>query len=170
MNLADVEAFLANAKLLDTHEGIDVFRGEHRWLSNFAAAQVNLDGMSYPTVEHAYQAAKTLNPVERGRIRTAPTPGDAKRWGRQGTQRKDWEAVKIDVMYGLLKQKFAPGSDLGDRLLSTGSCLLVEGNTWGDTFWGVFSGRGKNVLGALLMIVRRELQKELPSIVPEDMS
>ena len=32
-----------------------------RFLSNFAYASVLFDGVSYATVEHAYQAAKTLD-------------------------------------------------------------------------------------------------------------
>lgn len=29
-----------------------------------------------------------------------------------------------------------------------------EGNTWGDTFWGICGGQGSNMLGQLLMDVR----------------
>ena len=109
--------------------------------SNFYPAPVRLlDGLDYPpdceypTVEHAYQAAKTLHPHERERVRDAATPGKAKRLGREVTMRPDWEAVKLSVMWGLLWQKFAPGTAPYATLLATGEEELVEWNTWGDRF------------------------------------
>jgi predicted NAD-dependent protein-ADP-ribosyltransferase YbiA (DUF1768 family) len=78
--------------------------------------------------------------------------------GQKVTLRKDWEGVKIQVMRDVLRLKFAnPG--LRDRLLETGDRELIEGNTWGDTFWGVCRGSGKNWLGQLLMELRGELSK-----------
>ena len=55
--------------------------------------------------------------------------------------------------------------DLKQRLLATGDKRLVEGNTWGDTFWGVDlrSGRGENQLGRILMRVREELKENADS-------
>jgi len=45
---------------------INTFRGKYRFLSNFYYAEVNYEGIRYPTVEHAYQAAKTLSTDIRG--------------------------------------------------------------------------------------------------------
>lgn len=59
-------------------------------------------------------------------------------------RRPDWEDVKVDIMLGLLRQKFQH-PELGAKLLATGDAYLVEGNTWGDTFWGVFNGKGQNI-------------------------
>ncbi len=137
---------------------IDKFFNEHAFLSNFYDSRVFYDGVSYPTVEHAYQAAKTLNPVERSKIRMAKTAGEAKKLGRGVTLRKDWENAKVRVMLDLLREKFSdPG--LRHQLLDTGDVELVEGNSWGDKFWGVDSktGKGKNMLGKLLMQVRMEM-------------
>ena len=61
---------------------IDRFREKYAFLSNFHPSEVGMDGLLYPTVEHAYQAAKTLNPGLRAAIRTAGTPGYAKQMGR----------------------------------------------------------------------------------------
>jgi N-glycosidase YbiA len=135
---------------------IERFDGEYRWLSNFYPAAVTLDGVIYPTVEHAYQAAKTLDRAERLGIGLKPTPGQAKRAGRHVTLRPDWDAIKVDVMEGLLRQKFS-SADLRNKLVDTGEEMIVEGNTWGDTFWGVCRGEGKNTLGRLLMLIRHEL-------------
>lgn len=136
---------------------ITSFQGEHRWLSNFHPCTVTWDG-PYPSVEHAYQAAKSLVKAERDRVRACPTPADAKRAGRTLTIRPDWDAVKLRVMAHLLRQKFAPGSALAARLLATGDAELVEGNGWGDTYWGVCDGVGQNHLGLMLMQIRDELR------------
>ena len=52
------------------------------------------------------------------------------------------------------------------NLLATGKATLVEGNSWGDTFWGVCRGKGKNMLGKILMRVR----KRLATIVQQSLS
>jgi N-glycosidase YbiA len=135
------------------------FTGDYRFLSNFWPCQVMLDRLHYPSVEHAYQAAKTVHWAERAFIRKqCPKPGDAKSFGKLVTMRPDWDAIKLDVMGDLLRQKFAPFTPLAERLLATGDAKLVEGNTWGDTFWGRCRGKGKNHLGNLLMTIRQELK------------
>jgi ribA/ribD-fused uncharacterized protein len=126
--------------------------------SNFTPCHVMFDGESYPTVEHAYQAAKTLDKKERLRIKQAKTPGNAKYAGSQVTLRADWEAIKIDTMRKLLRQKFMKNDLYCDALRETGDQQLIEGNYWGDTFWGVCDGVGTNHLGRLLMEIRAELQ------------
>ena len=139
---------------------IDRFDGAFRFLSNFWPSWVYLDGEPYPTVEHAFQAAKTLDLDERHHVRLAPTPGKAKGFGRRLVLRPDWEEVKVQVMLDLLRQKFAQPS-LAERLLATGELDIVEGNTWGDTFWGVDTRKGgDNNLGRLLVQIRNELRAE----------
>src|SRR5262245_14222864 len=127
---------------------IDRFEGEHSFLSNFHDSPVDLDGARYPTVEHAFQAAKTFDSAERARVRAAPTPGSAKRMGRRVALRPDWEKVKLGIMEGLLRTKFADPT-LGALLRATAGHELVEGNTWNDRFWGVCKGQGQNHLGRL---------------------
>ena len=133
---------------------IEQFTGEHAFLSNFSPSPIKVDGLLFPTVEHAFQAAKTTNWKDHQAIRLASTPGRAKRLGRRAPIRKDWEEVKIDVMEQLLRLKFAPGSDLMLKLQATAPAELIEGNTWNDRFWGVCRGQGQNHLGRLLMLIR----------------
>jgi ribA/ribD-fused uncharacterized protein len=132
---------------------ISSFIGQYRFLSNFWPAVVQLDGMKYPTVEHAYQAAKTLNPTHREMVRTAYSPGAAKRLGRTVSMRPDWDRIKLQTMRNLVEQKFQH-SELREKLLATGDEELEEGNSWGDTFWGVSFGHGQNHLGRILMDIR----------------
>jgi ribA/ribD-fused uncharacterized protein len=132
------------------------FRGATRWLSNFHSSPVMFDGVTYPTVENAYQAAKT-DPAHREQF-VSVAPAKARKLGQTVPLCADWEDVKVTVMRSLIAQKFAPGTELGDRLVATGDVRLVEGNDWGDTFWGVCKGRGKNMLGRLLMDQREKLK------------
>lgn len=138
---------------------ITYFGGEYRWLSNFAPSVVQLDGVKYPTIEHAYQAAKTLDKEERLRVQAEVSPNGAKAQGYRLTLRKDWEQVKLSVMCDLLLQKFHI-DEYAQKLMATGDVLLIEGNTWHDTYWGVCEGKGFNHLGQLLMMIREHLREE----------
>jgi ribA/ribD-fused uncharacterized protein len=134
---------------------INRFRGQYHFLSNFYPSPVKWEGIVYPTVEHAFQAAKTDLLAARRHIRDAVTPGDAKRLGRQVKLREGWQEARVGVMLLLLIQKFRYSSSLADALLATGDARLEEGNTWGDRFWGTVDGEGRNTLGILLMGVRK---------------
>jgi ribA/ribD-fused uncharacterized protein len=139
---------------------ITSFAGEYRFLSNFWPACVVLDGHSYRTVEHAYQAAKSLDASVRRRVAMCYRAADAKALGKILAVRPDWFIgdTRLRIMRDLLKQKFGT-EPLRGRLLDTGSARLVEGNWWGDRYWGVCDGRGENHLGRLLMEIREELQR-----------
>ena len=145
---------------------IDRFEGDQRFLSNFHPAKVWHDGISYPTVEHAFQAAKSLDFAERRRIASLSTPGQAKRTGRVIRRRPDWDQVRRSIMFELVLQKFSYHLELKHRLLSTGDLDLIEGNSWHDNFWGSCSCipceaiPGENHLGKALMIVRDLLSRK----------
>jgi len=138
---------------------IDSFRDEFAFLSNFYESVIYVDGQKYQSVEHAYQASKTLDPFSKKLIREAKTPSQAKKLGKSVKLRPDWESVKIDLMKSFIVKKFE-NPFLRPLLLETGDAELVEGNTWGDKFWGVCKGEGHNWLGKLLMQVRLEIMQE----------
>jgi ribA/ribD-fused uncharacterized protein len=141
----------------ETPAVIDSFRGEFDFLSNFHLCRVEFDGLVYPSVEHAFQAAKSHDPAVRREIRAAGSCGKAKSLGRRCELGPDWEAVELGVMEQWLRSKFSDPV-LREKLLATGEARLEEGNTWNDTFWGVCRGHGKNRLGKLLMRVRQDLR------------
>lgn len=126
-------------------------------MSNFYQQELTWAGRTWPTAEHAYQAAKTLDPNEQEKIRKCETPGQAKRMGKKVTIRSSWDQMKSDVMLSILRAKFK-NPVLAEMLLATEDVYLEEGNTWGDRYWGVCQGYGLNKLGILLMKVRSELQ------------
>ena len=137
---------------------IDQFKKEYYWLSNFWKSNVAFEGMLYPSVEHAFQAAKTLSTADRNEIRTADSPAMAKYAGKRIVLREDWEDVKLEIMEQLLVSKFE-NEWLRNKLLATGDQELIEGNYWHDTFWGVDkkTKEGFNHLGKLLMKLRKHL-------------
>lgn len=137
---------------------IDRFDGDYWFLSNFYPSSVTLYGEVYPTVEHAFQAAKCLYPNDRWRIRNAPYPGEAKKIGRRVALVDGWDELRLPVMTELVRRKFGERY-LRQALAATSGHELVEGNTWGDTFWGVYHGVGENHLGRILMQVREEVMK-----------
>jgi ribA/ribD-fused uncharacterized protein len=135
---------------------IDRFDGEYRFLSNFYSARVKMGKFDYPSVENAYQAAKSHGMDTRLLVCSA---GEAKKLGKLGILRPDWEEVKLGIMEDLLRQKFSI-PELQEKLLATGDATLIEGNWWGDTFWGVCRCKGENHLGILLMKIRDELRSK----------
>ena len=134
------------------------FRDEYYFLSNMypAPVTVKLNGqvLTFKCSEAAFQACK------------CPAMADkflgidgfaAKRLGKKVPLRADWDDVKLSAMGMIVKAKFAQNPELMTRLLNTGNTPLVEENTWNDTYWGVYNGKGQNHLGQTLMALRAGL-------------
>lgn len=133
--------------------------------SNFSPHRIHLDGKSWPTSEHYFQAQKFHDPAYRERIRTARSPMDAANLGRDRKQklRPDWESMKVEVMRNAVRAKFSQHAELTALLLATGDAKLVE-HTANDAYWGDGGdGRGRNMLGQVLMQVREALRAAAPS-------
>lgn len=139
-------------------EAIRSFKGENYFLSNFYPCDIEYEGRHYASVECAYQAAKTLDDNVRYRF-TMSSSVEAKRLGRRVQLRDNWDTIKYNIMYELLKLKFK-NKELKSKLLATGDAYLEEGNYWNDRYWGVCRGEGQNNLGKLLMVVRAELSAD----------
>jgi len=150
---------------------ISRFEGEFAFLSNFADSPLTffhptLGECDALTVEAAFQSLKTHVKDEILLILSANTPGRAKRLGRKATMISGWDDVKVLNMGILVRLKFAQNPDLAEKLLATGDEILIEGNNWHDTFWGVCTGcrymqclgEGENHLGKILMNVREEIR------------
>jgi len=139
---------------------IDRFDGtKYTFLSNFYPAPMEYEGLLYPTSEHAYQAAKTTDQNLR-KIFTDinMTCAKSKKVGRSLVLRDNWDDIKAGIMLDIVRIKFSTHPKLAEKLLATGDASLIEGNTWGDVFFGVCNGVGKNWLGRILMHVRSELR------------
>ncbi len=151
-------------KLIQENGGIGkptvhCFRNEYRFLSNFWDAPVTYRGLTYQNAEAAFQAQKCQTEEEKVQFTTLRS-NEAKRLGRYVQLRPNWENVKLPIMEEILRAKFTQNEDLRELLVATGDLVLEEGNSWGDTFWGVDAKtrEGRNHLGRILMRVRKELQ------------
>lgn len=156
--------------------GFYAHNGKYQFLSNFyqraftlgaqptGSPMAHLVGYQGGSVEHFFQAAKTLDPTSAIAVLSARTSAATKAMGRKVALRPDWEAVKYDTMVAILWEKFKH-NDLREQLLDTGSAELVEANHWHDTIWGRCTcprhqGAGKNQLGLALMNVRARIIAE----------
>lgn len=131
--------------------------------SNLYRREVRLDGQAFPTAEHAYQAAKARRREVRDWILAAPSPA-LLAMAAHGLYQWDivpeWSRIKFERMRAVLSAKFTQHSDLRELLLSTGTARLVEAGTVDNAvnrLWGEVNGKGKNMLGLLLMELRDEL-------------
>ena len=142
---------------------INEFKDKYFFLSNFYPASVTVDNITYPTSEHAFAAEKTLDMEKRKEIASLPTPGQAKRAGRNLVLRENWEDIKFQAMLVVVKFKFNQHPDLKQKLIDTGDEELIEGNNWGDKVWGVDinTGEGDNWLGKILMFWRIKFVHEM---------
>ncbi len=150
---------------------VEQFRDDYFFLSNMAELEVPVYadvGLLVPTSEHAYQAAKFVDPEDQYLIASLQTGIETKQVAHEleangALVRSDWRIVNLGIMQAIVRQKFMRNPDIAAKLLATGDEELVEGNTWGDRFWGVDpvgSRNGLNQLGKLLMDIRTELNSQ----------
>lgn len=133
---------------------------EYGCFSNFAHYGFELDGKWWMTSEHYFQAQKFYNTKYEEIIRLLDNPMKAAEMGRNRNLplRKDWEEVKDGIMKKAVLEKFKQNKEICKVLFSTGEENIVE-RTTNDYYWGCGKdGSGKNMLGIILMEVRKELQ------------
>lgn len=143
--------------------GIYGFQGQWRFLSNF---YIEPDGTH---VEGEFQSAKCVDAQDRKRFRKSQPvslswelspfldPARCKAIGKTVRLRNDWEDIKVEIMTFHVAKKFRDHPELAEKLKLTLSFYLEETNMHGDEFWGVCNGKGLNMLGEILMLVRMEL-------------
>jgi N-glycosidase YbiA len=136
--------------------------GPYGYFSNFSDHPIEYNGATWPTSEHAFQAAKFHDETYREKIRAAKTPSGAFRLGRSRKVpiRADWDQVKADIMREIIMAKFTQHRDLMEALVATGDRPIVK-FTSRDKYWAAsFKGGhlvGQNMLGKILCDVRREI-------------
>lgn len=134
--------------------------------SNLFKRPIVFENETYPTAEHAYQAGKARKAAVREWILNAPSPSLVA-MAAHGLYTWDivpnWSKIKFDRMREVLKAKYTQHQDLRDVLLSTGDARLVESCRTDNSvnrLWGEVNGKGKNMLGVLLMEIRQELREQ----------
>lgn len=138
---------------------IEQFTGEYSWLSNFALVDITLNDIEYPSVEHAYQSAKSNDKdwklyCQNKNIK----PGWVKTKSKNINVIPNWHNIKIDIMKECLNQKFRK-EPYKTLLTKTKLIHIQEGNYHNDKFYGVClkTGKGKNILGKMIMEIRSGL-------------
>ena len=136
------------------------FRESYSFLSNFHPCEIRYDGMTFFSSEAAFQAQKCRNPADRVNF-SSLSATQAKVLGKRIDKRADWFEVSIPIMDEIIRIKFSEPT-LKFMLKSTGTCPIIEANTWGDKFWGIDEKTriGENHLGKILMQVRSEITEE----------
>lgn len=138
-------------------KGNMVFRGEYYFLSNMSPSVIGFKYkgvfFKFKCVESAFQALKCVNIDDMYAFQDM-SGSEAKAKGKKVKLKSNWNVIKVSVMHSLLKLKFK--DDFRMQLLLKVTCDIVENNSWGDNFWGVYNGYGKNMLGELLMKIRDE--------------
>lgn len=130
--------------------------GDYGYMSNFAHYPVVMNGKTYRTSEHYFQSQKFIGTNVESKIRETKSPKEAAKLGRSRDYplRKDWQSVKVNVMKLVVLAKFQQNEDIAKLLVETGDAKLVE-HTENDSYWGDGgNGKGKNMLGQILMEVR----------------
>lgn len=141
---------------------IKEFQGEYRWLSNFEWVNIKLDGIIYPSVEHAYQSAKSDLGIWKKRCASQYyKPGFIKQLSRSIKVVPNWSIIKDDIMVECVTQKFNK-EPFRTKLINTDTLYIQEGNLHKDTYWGVNlrTGKGQNKLGKLIMSIRDSLKND----------
>ncbi len=135
--------------------------------SNLFPRGITFEGEVFATAEHAYQAGKARKKQVKDWILSAPSPGLVA-MAAHGLYTwdivPDWSKIKYERMRAVLRAKFTQHADLREVLLSTGTARLVEAGTVANVVnrtWGEVNGKGKNMLGIMLMELRTEFQAGL---------
>ena len=139
---------------------IKEFQGEYRWLSNFWPVEIEYKGRFFSNVENAFHSEKSNDEKFKDFCASESDPKIVKKAQREMVElREDWEEVKENIMEDLVRIKFQ-NLEMKEKLLNTGDMEIEEGNTWGDTFWGVDleTGEGKNRMGKIIMKIRDEVK------------
>ena len=140
------------------------FRGYYAFLSNFYRTSIAIDGIIYPTAEHAFQSYKSDEHEYKLEVSRADKPSDAKKIGRRIKLIPDWNEKRVDYMRLVVGYKFNQNNDLRDMLIATANTYLIEDNYWHDNFWGNCKCSkcyepGFNMLGKILMELRESYLK-----------
>ena len=133
----------------------------HPELRNTSAHSIVVAGEQWPSVEHYVLAQQFDCKNLRAEVREALYAFEAKALARRHPDalRSDWERVRDDVMETAIREKFKQHPSLGAKLAKTGAQELIEASACSN-YWGAgANGRGKNMLGRILMKVRGELKK-----------
>ncbi len=134
-----------------------------KYFLGFSAHSIVKDGVSYPTVEHAYHCMRYTDQNVVEEIRTAASPLLAWRISQKykDKQLADFPERKREVMKELYRLKLEQHEDVKEALLKSKGLQIVKHITSGppaDGFWDDGTdGLGRNESGKIWMELREEI-------------
>lgn len=137
------------------------YESNYYLFSNFSAHEIEYNGVLYKTSEHAYQASKFDDEKIRNEIILSKSPLEAKNLANKYKDlvKKDWDNIKVKIMYEIVKTKVLQHKEVRNVLINTGNDEIIE-NSPIDYFWGCGKDKtGQNQMGKILMKIREELRK-----------
>lgn len=132
------------------------FSGSSSFMLNSSPSKIVVKGITFRNAETLYYASLCSRDEERVRF-SKLSAFDARTLAQNADLENNFSnEERIAKMRSCIKAKFIQPQnwDLAQKLVGTGDRELVNGNTSGDTFWGVSGGKGDNYLGKILMVVR----------------
>ncbi len=149
-----------------TKEDVHGFKENNSWLSNGWPCNIKVGGLTFPSAENVYQAAKFYKNKEIVKKFSQITPVEAKVLSKKlyDTNREDYDPdfknKREGVMERAIVRKFTQNEYLKRKLILTGDFKLENTNSYGDTFWGCGNQGGQNKLGEILTNLREKLSTE----------
>ena len=144
-------------------DAIYISRSNHdEPLASYAAFSFDLDGFTWPTVEHYFQAMKFDDQAYQQKIAAAQSPEYAKKLGRSRFKRirKDWKEKRKTMMTRGMYICAKTNPEVYEALMASGEKQFVESSAY-DYFWGCGRDRrGENQYGKMLMQIRGKLLEE----------
>ena len=145
----------------DFPDMIDRFKGGYAFLDNRFRCQFLWEGIRYNTAEAAFLSSKCKDVSER-KVYAGCSIDKAIVKAKEQIPYPGWEDARLDIMESILTAKFGQNPALMKKLTETGDCILINGNSKQETFWGVdlYSWIGENNLGKIIMKIReKEIRK-----------
>lgn len=143
------------------------FKKDNFFLSNFSPSEitVNINSIQckFYNSEALYQFGKAylMKDIElMNQIMNCKNPKEAKKLSyKVKLNKKVWDNYKFNWMYNIVKLKFSQNLKYQVLLMNSSPKILIEGNTWKDTYWGIDLNtfKGQNNLGIILMTIRNNL-------------
>jgi len=124
-----------------------------------------LEGVHWKTAEHYVQAQRFDCDEAREIVRNSTYAFAAKTLARERPDalRPDWPVVRDEVMERAQRAKFTSHPVLADKLKGTGEAEIIEASPL-SKHWGAGAcGTGQNMLGRILMKIRKDLKATLQS-------
>lgn len=151
-------------------------------LSSFSNLPCKLENETFPTVEHAFQAAKCSFVQEKCKkeanvlkevIKGLKTAKEAKQYGGKKMFLKygvllniyEWEANKVEVMKSLIQSRFEMNIELIKQLKKFPIETKFEHYSLRDKYWGCYHSKktntivGCNMLGQIINEYFKEAKK-----------